>query len=108
MTDIYDFIKELKLNKVITIKQIPFIENVFFYIDDLVIYKYVIAVRPSMFKRAQRFGLNKLYDIHDNVNVKIKEPLANTSQGRYILLWNPGSNDIVIAEGEDTFPKILK
>ena len=101
MTDIYDFIKKLKLDKIITIKQLPFIENILFYIDDLIIYKYVVVVRPSMYRRAQRFGLNKLYNIYENIHVKIKEPLENTSKGRFILLYNPSNNNIIIAEGED-------
>ena len=107
MTNIYDFIKELKLNKVITTKQLPFIENIFFYVEDLTIYKYVISVRPELLKRAKRVGLKLLYDIHDNISVKIKEPLTNTAKGRFILIFNPGNSEITIAEGEDSFPKII-
>lgn len=101
MTYIFDYIKELKLNKTITTKQLPFIENIFFYVEDLMIYKYIISVRPELLKRANRVGLKLMYDIHDNINVLIKEPLPNTSKGRFILMYDPGINNITITEGED-------
>ena len=50
--DIFDFIKQLQLKKLFTISQYRFIENIFFYINDLVVYKFVISVNPITMKRA--------------------------------------------------------
>ena len=99
--NIFEVIKDLKLKKIFTTKQLKYIESVFFYIEDLTIYKFVIAVRPEMLKKAKKVGLNSLFDIHDNINIKIKEPISNTSNGRFILIWNISFNEIMVAEGED-------
>ena len=99
--DIYDYIKELKLKKVFTIKQLPYIEYINFYIEDLVIYKFIIVTNTTTIKKAKKLGLKSLYDIHRDINIKIKPPLKNTSKGRFILMYNPNINDITIVDGED-------
>lgn len=120
--DIFDFIKQLQLKKLFTISQYRFIENIFFYINDLVVYKFVISVNPKMLKKAKKFGLNQPYIIHTNdfEHVKIKPPLNNSSfeasglchetfakqninqgKGAYILMYNPNINEITITEGEE-------
>ena len=103
MTDIFDFIKEMRLLIQFTSKQMRFIDNIYFYINDLIIYKYVVAVNPRLLKKAKRYGLNSEYIIHINdfEHKKIKEPLENTKKGRFILMYNPGLNEITIAQGED-------
>ena len=117
--DIFDFIKQLQLKKLFTISQYRFIENIFFYINNLVVYKFVISVNPKMLKKAKKFGLNQPYIIHTNdfEHVKIKPPLNNSSseasedetfakqninqgKGAYILMYNPNINEITITEGE--------
>ena len=102
--DIFDFIKQLQLKKLFTISQYRFIENIFFYINDLVVYKFVISVNPKMLKKAKKFGLNQPYIIHTNdfEHVKIKPFLQNINQGKgaYILMYNPNINEITITEGE--------
>ena len=105
---IKQFIKQLKLSKIITTKQLKFIENIFFYIEDLKVYKFIIAVKPEMFKRAKRFGLTSLYDVHYVDQIRISEPLAKTSRGRFILIYNPGLNEVTVTEGEDSMPQIKK
>ena len=103
--DIFDFIKQLQLKKLFTISQYRFIENIFFYINDLVVYKFVISVNPKMLKKAKKFGLNQPYIIHTNdfEHVKIKPPLNNINRGKgaYILMYNPNINEITITEGEE-------
>ena len=104
--DIFDFIKQLQLKKLFTISQYRFIENIFFYINDLVVYKFVISVNPKMLKKAKKFGLNQPYIIHTNdfEHVKIKPFLKNSSfdrSGAYILMYNPNINEITITEGEE-------
>lgn len=100
--DIFDFIKQLQLKKLFTISQYRFIENIFFYINDLVVYKFVISVNPKMLKKAKKFGLNQPYIIHTNdfEHVKIKPFLKNSSFEAYILMYNPNINEITITEGE--------
>ena len=113
--DIFDFIKQLQLKKLFTISQYRFIENIFFYVNDLVVYKFVISVNPKMLKKAKKFGLNQPYIIHTNdfEHVKIKPFLKNSSfdetfakqninqgKGAYILMYNPNINEITITEGE--------
>ena len=79
--DIFDFIKQLQLKKLFTISQYRFIENIFFYINDLVVYKFVISVNPKMLKKAKKFGLTELFIVHTNdfEHVKIKPFLKNSS-----------------------------
>ena len=114
LIDIFDFIKQLQLKKLFTISQYRFIENIFFYINDLVVYKFVISVNPKMLKKAKKIGLNQPYIIHTNdfEHVKIKpsrlfEPRTKSlnnssmSQGPYILMYNPNINEITITEGEN-------
>ena len=103
--DIFDFIKQLQLKKLFTISQYRFIENIFFYINNLVVYKFVISINPKMLKKAKKFGLNQPYIIHTNdfEHVKIKPFLKNSSfdrSGAYILMYNPNINEITITEGE--------
>ena len=102
LIDIFDFIKQLQLKKLFTISQYRFIENIFFYINDLVVYKFVISVNPKMLKKAKKFGLNQPYIIHTNdfEHVKIKPFLKNSSFEAYILMYNPNINEITITEGE--------
>lgn len=102
--EIFDFIKQLQLKGLFTISQYRFIENIFFYINDLVVYKFVISVNPKMLKKAKKYGLNQQYIIHINdfEHVKIKPPLQNINKGRYILMYNPNINEITITEGENS------
>ena len=99
--DIYTYIKELKVTKIITIKQLKYIDLINFYINDLTIYKFIICVNPYNIKRAKKFGLDRPYIIYDNIDVKIKPFLKGCDTGRYILMYNVGLNDITIVEGED-------
>ena len=102
LIDIFDFIKQLQLKKLFTISQYRFIENIFFYINDLVVYKFVISVNPKMLKKAKKFGLNIIHT-NDFEHVKIKPFLKNINQGKgaYILMYNPNINEITITEGEE-------
>ena len=99
--DIYTYIKELKATKIITIKQLKYIDLINFYINDLNIYKFIICVNPYNIKRAKKIGLDRPYIIYDNINVKIKPFLKGCDIGRYILIYKPFNNEILICEGED-------
>ena len=99
--DIYDFIKELRLSHFIDSKQLRFIENIGFYINDLIVYKIVVAVNPKILKKSSKYNLPQQYNVHhdDFKHVKIKEPFKNTSKGKYILMYN--KNEIFVCQGED-------
>ena len=99
--DVYDYIKQLKTTKVITIKQLKYIDLINFYVDDLTIYKFIICVNPYSIKRAKKFNLDRPYIIHEGINVKIKPFLKGCDTGRYILMYKPFNNEILICEGED-------
>ena len=97
--DIYDFIKELRLSHFIDSKQLRFIENIGFYINDLVVYKIVVAVNPKTLKKSSKYNLPQQYNVHHIKPVKIKEPFKNTSKGKYILMYD--KNEIFVCQGED-------
>ena len=99
--DIYDYIRQLKSNRVITVKQLKYIDLINFYVDDLTVYKYVICVNNDMIKRAIKAGLDKPYIIHDDIAIKIRPFYKHCDTGRYILMYKPFNNEILICEGED-------
>lgn len=100
---IYKFIKELRLSHFIDSKQLRFIENIGFYISDLVVYKIVVAVNPLTLKKSSKYNLPQQFNIHndDFEHVKIKEPFKDTSKGKYILMYDLYKNEINVCQGEE-------
>ena len=101
--NIYEFIKELRLSHFIDSKQLRFIENIGFYIIDLVVYKIVVAVNPLTLKKSSKYNLPQQFNIHndDFEHVKIKEPFKDTSKGKYILMYDLYKNEINVCQGEE-------
>ena len=99
MIDIYDFIKELRLKHFIDSKQLRFIEFISFYIDDLMIYKILVAVNPKTLNKSKKYNLPQQYNVHYIKPVKIKEPIENTSKGKYILIYD--LKEITVCKGEE-------
>ena len=98
--DLHEFINDLKLTKAFTQKQCIVIENIYVYFNDLKVYKVVIAINPSMMKKAKRLGFDSLYKtiFMDDVLIKVKE--FDVSKGKYIAIYNPNNTDCSIYNGE--------
>ena len=58
---VHEFVKDLKTAKLFTAKQCLVIENLYIYFKDMKVYKVIIAVNPSMLKKAKKLGLNSQY-----------------------------------------------
>ena len=103
MTDIYEFIQKLRLSHFIDSKQLRFIEFISFYINDLEVYKILVAVNPLTLKKSSKYSLPQQFNIHhdDFEHVKIKEPFKNTSKGKYILMYDLSKNEINVCQGEE-------
>ena len=82
------------------------------YIRDLKVYKVIIAVNPSMLKKAKKLGLNGQYttiyfeasagaDL-SATDVPINIPNLNVSSGSYIALYNPNDGTCSVFNGEET------
>lgn len=49
--NIHDFVKQLRLSKVYTTKQTVVIDNLYIYINNMKVYKVVVAINPDMKKK---------------------------------------------------------
>jgi len=104
--DIYDFINKLCTEKYFTIKQLTHIENIVIYINNLQVYKVVLAVYPNELKKARKLGLNQQYIIYEKDFGLIKHPKmamqrnSDISHGKYLLIYKPCTQDFIVWEGE--------
>ena len=99
---IHEFVKDLKSSKAFTAKQCLVIENLYIYFRDLKVYKVIIAVNPSMLKKAKKLGLNGQYTTIYFDDVPINIPNLNVSSGSYIALYNPNDGTCSVFNGEET------
>lgn len=114
--NIHDFIKQLRLSKVYTSKQTTVIDNLYIYINNMKVYKVVIAVNPNMRKKARRLGLQGDYitTYFDDVPITIegeyidKTKPINIKEGKYIVIYNPNSGNATVYPGEETEQEQLK
>ena len=99
---IHDFVNDLKGAKVFTAKQCLVIENLYIYFRDLKVYKVVIAVCPSMLKKAKKLGLNGPYTTIYFDDVPITVAHLQVSKGSYIALYNVSDGSCSVFSGEET------
>lgn len=102
---IHDFVKYLKLTKLFTQKQCLVIENLYIYFHDLKVYKVIVAVNPSMMKKAKRLGIDTNYKttFFDDVEIRIDDKkMKNIDKGRFIAIYNPNNSECSIFKGEET------
>ena len=98
--NVYEFIKELRKQRLYTVKQSMYVENIFIYVEDSEVYKIILHVDPAMLKKAKKIGLNNEYVIH---NIKQKLQLEEKyNKGRFIILYDTRNNNADIYEGETT------
>ena len=104
--NLHEYVKELKLNKILTQKQCVVIENLYIYFEDLMVYRIVIAIHPDMLKKAKKLGLETtsgyitLSDERTPRN-KLKISEYNVEMGRYIAIYNPNNAECTIFTGEE-------
>ena len=111
MTNIHDFVKDLKTSKLFTQKQSLVIENLYIYIKDLKVYKVIIAVNPNQLKKAKKLGLNSQYSttFFDDIPIKFeKEENEKLKKGNFIILYNPNNSEASIFNGEETETQQVK
>lgn len=111
MTNIHDFVKDLKTSKLFTAKQLIVIENLYIYIKDLKVYKVIIAVNPNQLKKAKKLGLNSQYSttFFDDIPINFgKEENEKLKNGNYIALYNPNNLECSIFAGEETEEQQIK
>ena len=113
--NIHDFVKQLRLSKVYTTNQTVVIDNLYIYINNMKVYKLIVAVNPNMSKKAKRLGLLSDYitTYFDDVPITIEgeyssprltasiEPI-NINKGKYIVIYNPNSGKATVYTGEET------
>jgi len=99
--DTYDFINKLRNDKLFTIKQLSYIEQIVLYISNLNVYKIIIYVYPTELKKARKIGLKDPIIVHEGNFGTIKEPLPNTKSGKFMLIYKPYNQDITVWEGEN-------
>ena len=99
---VHDFVKDLRINKLFTSKQSLVIENLYIYFEDLKVYKVIIAIHPSMMKKAKKLGFNELYTTVFLDDVKIKVDEIDVSIGKYICIYNLSTQDCAIYHGEES------
>lgn len=101
MVNIDIFIKDLKTSKVFTAKQCVVIESIYIYFTNLKVYKVIVAVNPSMLKKAKKLGLSSQYTttFFDDILISIPN-IQNIEKGNFIMLYNPNTNQYEIFPGE--------
>ena len=108
---IHEFVKDLKTAKLFTAKQCLVIENLYIYFKDMKVYKVIIAVNPSMLKKAKKLGLNSqgsssrgqspyITTFFDDVPINI--PDLKISSGSYIALYNVNDQTCSVFSGEES------
>ena len=100
--NLHDFVKDLRTNKLFTTKQTLVIENLYIYFEDLKVYKVIIAIYPSMMKKAKKLGFNEQYTTVFMDDVKIKVDDLNVNKGKYICIYNLSTQDCAIYHGEES------
>jgi len=106
--EVYNFIDKLRNDKVFTAKQLSHIETVYIYMNDLNVYKVILAVYPSELKKAKKCGLKQIYTIFERDFGKLKEPCPGTKSGRYLMLYKPYNQTISCYTGEQVDPKEVR
>ena len=99
---VHEFVKDLKTAKLFTAKQCLVIENLYIYFKDMKVYKVIIAVNPSMLKKAKKLGLNSQYITTFFDDIKISIPTLNISSGSYIALYNVNDQTYSVFSGEES------
>ena len=99
---VHEFVKDLKTAKLFTAKQCLVIENLYIYFKDMKVYKVIIAVNPSMLKKAKKLGLNSQYISTFFDDIKISVPNLNVSSGSYIALYNVNDQTCSVFSGEES------
>ena len=99
---VHEFVKDLKTAKLFTAKQCLVIENLYIYFRDMKVYKVIIAVNPSMLKKAKKLGLNSQYITTFFDDIKISVPTLNVSSGSYIALYNVNDQTYSVFSGEES------
>ena len=99
--NIHEFVKSLKAAKVFTQKQCLVIENIYIYFNDLKVYKVIVAINPSMMKKAKKLGFETQYQTTFIDDVEIDVEGINASKGKYIAIYNPNNSDCAIYHGEE-------
>ena len=99
---INEFVKDLKTAKLFTAKQCLVIENLYIYFKDMKVYKVIIAVNPSMLKKAKKLGLNSPYITTFFDDVPINIPDLKISSGSYIALYNVNDQTYSVFSGEES------
>ena len=108
---VHEFVKDLKTAKLFTAKQCLVIENLYIYFRDMKVYKVIIAVNPSMLKKAKKLGLNSPYitTFFDDVKITIpnlkpdgRGSVSHVSSGSYIALYNVNDQTCSVFKGEES------
>ena len=99
---VHEFVKDLKTAKLFTAKQCLVIENLYIYFRDMKVYKVIIAVNPSMLKKAKKLGLNSQYITTFFDDVPINIPDLKISSGSYIALYNVNDQTYSVFSGEES------
>ena len=99
---VHEFVKDLKTAKLFTAKQCLVIENLYIYFKDMKVYKVIIAVNPSMLKKAKKLGLNSPYITTFFDDVPINIPDLKISSGSYIALYNVNDQTYSVFSGEES------
>ena len=99
---LHEFVRDLKTAKLFTAKQCLVIENLYIYFKDMKVYKVIIAVNPSMLKKAKKLGLNSQYITTFFDDIKISIPTLNISSGSYIALYNVNDQTYSVFSGEES------
>ena len=99
---VHEFVKDLKTAKLFTAKQCLVIENLYIYFKDMKVYKVIIAVNPSMLKKAKKLGLNSPYITTFFDDVPINIPDLKISSGSYIALYNVNDQTCSVFKGEES------
>ena len=98
--NVYEFIKELRKQRLYTVKQSMYVENIFIYVEDSEVYKIILQVDPAMIKKAKKIRLNNEYVIH---NLKQKVQLEDKfKKGRYIIIYDTRKDNADVYGGEIT------
>ena len=111
MYTLNEFITYLKLSKAYTTKQLIVIDYIAIYIADACVYKVIIAVNPTMIKKAKKLGLNQFKTIYFDKPAMLNITDGRIAHGKYIIMYYPNAQaqcNYQIYSGEVTESEQLK
>ena len=109
MPTLDELVRDLRAAKVFTSKQTVVIENIYIYTHKGRVYKVVVAVIPTMLKKAKRLGLQAQYTTTILEDIPLELPSSvKTNEQNLFILYDLNTHQYSIYPGEESEEEQIK